>query len=107
MYIFTLTPNDTVNSNSNANMNITIATLSPSSAKMFQKGSIKFGTVNPSGTVKSCHTAGLDNTIVEGTIVPPNRVLNGLLKSCKKYFFFTNFLLILLNHVALLMQTLL
>jgi hypothetical protein len=67
-------------------MNITIATLSPSSAKMFQKGSIKFSTVNPSGTVKSCHTAGLDNTTVEGAIVPPNRVLNGHLKTCKKYF---------------------
>jgi hypothetical protein len=41
---------------------------------MFQKGSIKFGSANPDGAVRCCHTAGLDNTIVEGAIVPPNRV---------------------------------
>jgi hypothetical protein len=42
---------------------------------MFQKGSIKYGSANPSSTVRCCHTASLDNTI-EGAIGPLNRVLN-------------------------------
>ncbi len=64
----------TLKSCSAININITIATLSPSRAKNFQKGSIKFCSANPSGTAICCHIARLDNTIVEGSIVPANRV---------------------------------
>ena len=61
----------TLKSCSAVNINITIATLSPSSNQNFQKGSIKFGSANPDGTAKCCHKARLDNTFVEGGIVPP------------------------------------